>query len=246
MIFREGYRLSRVFKAAAPQNVFPNNKITTSVYTKTNFLPLNIFKELTKPSNIYFLVIGILQMVDTISPTNRLPVMFIPLILILLINITRNYIEDKKRQEADTKENEQKTIRRESQGCVSNVKREEIRVSELVQIEAGMTIPADCVLVGSSEPDGSCFLETKTLDGEISLKRKEISYQFRKSEFDYEHFFKFDCIFEAENPNKNLYQFNGSLKIRGELYPFTNQNFLPRGAKIRHTSYVIGLVVYTG
>lgn len=98
----------------------------------------------------------------------------------------------------------------------------------------------------TSEVDSTCFIETKALDGEISLKVKDPSDHFKKSEFTYADFFKIDCIFEAENPNINLYQFDGNLKIRGELYPFHNQHFLPRGAVLRHTDWVIGLVVYTG
>ena len=107
-------------------------------------------------------------------------------------------------------------------------------------------MPADCVVVDTSEPDSTCFIETKALDGEISLKIKDSSDHFKKSEFTYADFFKIDCIFEAENPNINLYQFDGNLKIRGELYPFNNGHFLPRGAVLRHTDWVIGLVVYTG
>jgi hypothetical protein len=60
MIFREGFRLSRIFKAAAPQNVFANNCIKTSQYSKSNFFPLNLIKQLTNQSNLYFLAIGIL------------------------------------------------------------------------------------------------------------------------------------------------------------------------------------------
>jgi phospholipid-transporting ATPase len=185
-------------------------------------------------------------MIEIISPTHQIPVMFIPLIMIVVINTTRDYIEDKKRQEADKKENLKIAMKLQGDGVVSEIRQQDLRVGDMLRIEADMEVPADCVVVGSSEMDTSCFVETKNLDGEISLKMKSTSRFFRKSEYVYTDFFEYDCIFQAENPNINLYQFNGTLKIRGELFPFTNENFLPRGATIRHTSWVVGLVVYTG
>ena len=37
-------------------------------------------------------------MIHSISPTGDIPVMFIPLILIIVINMVRDYVEDQKRQ----------------------------------------------------------------------------------------------------------------------------------------------------
>lgn len=185
-------------------------------------------------------------MIEMISPTNQIPVMFIPLLLILLINITRDFIENKKRQKEDTEENSKISTRLKAKDLVIEIHQSDIKVGELIRIETNEMIPSDCVVVGSSEEDLSCFIETKNLDGEISLKRKISSREFRKSEYTFGDFFIYDCIFEAESPNINLYQFNGTLKIRGELFPFTNENFLPRGAVIRNTEWVVGLVVYAG
>lgn len=56
MNFREGFRLSRVFKAGGPQSVFQDNRVKTSVYNNLNFIPLNLLKQFSMVSNIYFLV----------------------------------------------------------------------------------------------------------------------------------------------------------------------------------------------
>lgn len=52
---------------------------------------------------------------------------------------------------------------------------------------------------------------------------------------------------ECEPPNRHLYEFNGVLKLRGEndisLGP---DQLLLRGAMLRNTSWVFGMVVYTG
>lgn len=76
---------------------------------------------MTNPSNLYFLVIGILQMIPAISPTGEVPVMFLPLILIIVINMVRDYVEDQKRQQADIKENEKIATKLLGSGMVSEI-----------------------------------------------------------------------------------------------------------------------------
>ena len=41
-------------------------------------------------------------------------------------------------------------------------------------------IPADVILLRSSDPQNICFIETANLDGESNLKQKEISMDNRQ------------------------------------------------------------------
>ena len=45
-------------------------------------------------------------------------------------------------------------------------------MGELVEVKIDGTFPADLILIDSVFEDGSCFIETGTLDGEKTLKMK--------------------------------------------------------------------------
>jgi P-type E1-E2 ATPase len=49
-----------------------------------------------------------------------------------------------------------------------------LRVGDLVKISSDEIFPADLVLIASSSPEGICFVQTGSLDGEKSLKKKLI------------------------------------------------------------------------
>ena len=52
---------------------------------------------------------------------------------------------------------------------------------------------------------------------------------------------------EADEPNNRLYDFNGSIAINDEEeYVLTIDNFIQRGAIIKSTHFIFGLVLYTG
>ena len=47
-----------------------------------------------------------------------------------------------------------------------------VKVGEIVKVKNEEFFPADLILLSSSEAHGSCFVETKNLDGETNLKAK--------------------------------------------------------------------------
>lgn len=50
----------------------------------------------------------------------------------------------------------------------------DVFVGDFVQLACNEIIPADMVLLQSSDPDGICHIETANLDGETNLKLRQV------------------------------------------------------------------------
>lgn len=143
---------------------------------------------------------------------------------------------------------------------------EDVRVGDLVYLENDEAVPADIIILSTSEPDGLCYVETQNLDGETNLKiRRSLNATNElRTPADCE---KAQFYIESEPPHANLYSYNGVLRwsITNEEdddesdneYPnsgvahtkteaITHNEILLRGHVLRNTGFVIGLVMFTG
>ncbi len=131
-----------------------------------------------------------------------------------------------------------------------------LNVGDILRIHKDEEVPADILIISVSDPEGTCFIETKNLDGETNLKSRHSMHCGNgiKHSFDCERM-KFWC--DVEQPQPNLYSFNGVLKwnhssssssdeekINSE--PIDINNILLRGSTIRNTKWIIGIVLFTG
>lgn len=120
-------------------------------------------------------------------------------------------------------------------------------VGDLIKVKEHQEVPADMVLLASSDPEGQAQTETANLDGETNLKAKfcfaETS-KFKTAE-DFASFAEGSLI-RCEPPNAKLYVFEGSIVQSSSELPLTADNLLLRGVTLRKTDWVIGAVIYAG
>lgn len=84
-----------------PDREVADNSIKTSKYTWFNFIPLNLMVQFSKLPNVYFLIIGIMQMIPEISVSGGFPVIFIPLSIVVAVSAGKDFFEDQKRKKSD-------------------------------------------------------------------------------------------------------------------------------------------------
>lgn len=59
-----------------------------------------------------------------------------------------------------------------AQGEVETIAWQELQVGQVVCVRNNEELPADILILATSEEEGRCFIETCNLDGETNLKRR--------------------------------------------------------------------------
>ena len=155
-----------------PDEELPLNRISTSKYNCLSFLPKNLFEQFSKLANLYFLVIGFLQIIKEISTSGGVPVTLFPLTFIICISALKDIFEDFKRHRSDYEENNRKT-KVLNNGEFVDITWEFLKVGDVIKLKQDEYFPADVLILKSSELKGACYIETKNLDGETNLKQKK-------------------------------------------------------------------------
>uniref|UniRef100_A0A2K5S9B8 Phospholipid-transporting ATPase n=1 Tax=Cebus imitator TaxID=2715852 RepID=A0A2K5S9B8_CEBIM len=213
---------------------FCNNHVSTAKYNIITFLPRFLYSQFRRAANSFFLFIALLQQIPDVSPTGRYTTL-VPLLFILAVAAIKEIIEDIKRHKADNAVNKKQT-----QVFF------QVNVGDIVIIKGKEYIPADTVLLSSSEPQAMCYIETSNLDGETNLKIRQ-GLPATSDIKDIDSLMRISGRIECESPNRHLYDFVGNIRLDGHgTVPLGADQILLRGAQLRNTQWVHGIVVYTG
>ena len=124
----------------------------------------------------------------------------------------------------------------------------EVCVGDILSFENSSFFSADLILLASSEPQGMCYIETANLDGETNLNIRSVLICTSGMTYPID-LARMAGHTGAEQSNRHFYEFVGNTVLKGEQtdpVPVSATQLLLRGARLRNTSWVYGLVVYTG
>ncbi|XP_026112345.1 probable phospholipid-transporting ATPase IA isoform X4 [Carassius auratus] len=237
--------VSRLIFINQPQfTKFCSNHVSTAKYNFLTFLPRFLYSQFRRAANSFFLFIALLQQIPDVSPTGRWTTL-VPLLFILLVAAVKEVIEDLKRHNADSVVNKKETQVLRN-GAWEIVHWEKVVVGDIVKVNGKDFIPADVILLSSSEPQGMCYIETSNLDGETNLKIRQ-GLQITADIKDIDSLMRLSGRMECETPNRHLYEFVGNIRLDGHsTVPLGPDQILLRGAQLRNTQWIHGIVVYTG
>lgn len=109
----------------------------------------------------------------------------------------------------------------------------DIRVGDLVHLSNNETVPADILLLRSSNPHGVCYIDTCDLDGETNLKLREVARGFIEKQQLFSPS-KFTSRVEVDLPTTKIYRFHGALiHASGERVPVATENLLLRESRLK-------------
>uniref|UniRef100_H2MJJ7 Phospholipid-transporting ATPase n=1 Tax=Oryzias latipes TaxID=8090 RepID=H2MJJ7_ORYLA len=223
---------------------YAGNAIKTYKYNVLTFIPLNLYEQFKRAANLYFLALLILQIIPQIT---TLPwyTTLIPLVVVLGITAIKDLVDDLARHRMDKEINNRK-CEVLLNGSFQDSRWRQIQVGDVVRLKKNDFIPADLLLLSSSNPNSLCYVETAELDGETNLKFKmglRVTDEMLQEE---RQLADFDALIECEEPNNRLDKFLGMMQWNGERYPLELDNMLLRGCKVRNTDVCHGLVIFAG
>ncbi|XP_023802286.1 phospholipid-transporting ATPase IK-like, partial [Cyanistes caeruleus] len=221
---------------------YSGNAIRTAKYNLLTFLPLNLYEQFHRMANVYFVFVILLQTFPEISTLPWYTLLF-PLSCLLIIRGLRDLIDDIGRHRSDRKINSRPCEILDGKSFRWQ-KWRDICVGDIVRLRKDSVVPADLLLLCSSEPSSLCYVETADIDGETNLKFRQallVTHQELGSE---ESMAAFDGRVMCEEPSSRMLTFSGALRWRGRSHGLDSGRILLRGCRVRNTALCHGLVLY--
>lgn len=168
-----------------------------------------------------------------------------PLGFVLLVSLVREAVDDFLRFKRDKAVNSQLYQKLTPNGPLV-IPSSKIKVSDLIMVEKDQRVPADMILLKTTEKNGSCFVRTDQLDGETDWKLRLAISTTQQVESN-DDFFNIDATISAEAPGRDIHSFRGKFityKDNSEL-PLSIENTLWANTVIA-SGQAVGVVIYTG
>ncbi|XP_053960125.1 probable phospholipid-transporting ATPase IIA isoform X1 [Anastrepha ludens] len=240
-------RARTVHLGRATTEKFPPNEIRNQKYNVITFLPLVLFEQFRFFLNLYFLLMALSQFI----PDIRIGYPYTywgPLSFVLMVTIGREAVDDLRRHQRDHEVNSQKYKRltvNETPGY-EMVPSSKLKVGDMIIVEKNERVPADLVLLRTSDKSGSVFVRTDQLDGETDWKLRLAVPLTQKLNKDSD-LFHIDASVYIEKPQNDIHSFIGTFSMQdgGEETGLNVENTLWANTVVA-AGTATGIVIYTG
>ncbi|XP_049821465.1 probable phospholipid-transporting ATPase IIA isoform X2 [Aethina tumida] len=231
-----------------PAGQFPANAIRNQKYNIITFLPLVLYQQFKFFLNLYFLIMATSQFVPDIR-IGYLYTYWGPLCFVLLVTICREAIDDLRRHKRDQEVNNQKCKRllNDRNKPYEIVAAHKLKVGDLIIVDKDERVPADLVLLRTSESSGAVFVRTDQLDGETDWKLRLAVPATQKLANDHQ-LFEITATVYAEKPQKDIHSFIGTFSRMDSVNNDESldlENTLWTNCVIA-SGQATGVVIYTG
>ncbi len=246
IVFKEGQRTAHFSGYRTGYDPENTNRINNRKYTILNFVPKVLFEQFKYFFNMFFLLLCLSQFI----PIFQVGLLFsyvAPLAFVLVMTLLKEGYDDYKRWVRDKETNNASYNIWSGVGFIP-IPSSELQEGQIIELNSGDRIPADCVLLWTSDPSESIFIKTDQLDGETDWKlRNPIVYtqkQLKKS-LDMS---RLSGYVTYEQPNKEIYKFKGlfvNQSNRNFDQPLNLENTL-WNSTVLCSSRALALIVYIG
>eukprot|EP00158_Paraphelidium_tribonemae_P008292 Partr_v1_DN28543_c0_g2_i7_m72678 putative ATPase class II type len=175
---------------------------------------------------------------------------FAPLAFVLLVTISKEASDDYQRFKRDQEANAQLYQKLTPLGPVV-IPSSKIKIGDLILVHKDQRVPADMVLMRTTEKTGACFIRTDQLDGETDWKLRLAVSSTQSLPHD-GNMFDLNGVLYADSPHKDIYTFVGRFRryVPGmssldQTEPLTVENTLWSNTIVA-SGTALGLVIYTG
>lgn len=222
------------------RNKYPSNELSNAKYNAFTFLPTLLYEQFRFFFNLYFLIVALSQAIPALR-IGYLSSYVVPLAFVLTVTMTKEAMDDIQRRRRDNEMNSELYHVMNRQKLV---KSKDLKVGDLIRISKGNKLPADVVLLQSSEPSGEAFIKTDQLDGETDWKLR-IACPLTQNLSPEDLLNKINIT--ASAPEKSIHKFTGRVSYKDSTsHPLTVDNTLWANTVMASSGSCIACVVYTG
>ncbi|CCM06450.1 uncharacterized protein FIBRA_08714 [Fibroporia radiculosa] len=255
-----------------PRSKFPPNIVRNQKYNAFTFLPIVFYEQFKFFFNLYFLLVALSQFVPALK-IGFIATYIAPLAFVLCVTMGKEAYDDYKRNLRDREANSARYLvfgsnhaasarstrnRDDDSSHTRSVPSSALRVGDFVLLEKNQRVPADLVLLRTSDQSGTCFIRTDQLDGETDWKLRVAVPATQKAPNERE-LLSLNAEIYADAPMKDIHTFIGTFTINSPpsstndvpmvqvptVEPLTAENVLWANTVLAAGS-AVGFVIYTG